>query len=110
MGFSFGHQLAYASDVSSIPQKSLTLLQDTETLVLDGTTYFDSFLPTHLSVSAAIDVAATVKARKLVLTQIGHSYPPHDEAVRAIQRYWKTRGTKYPTSVHLAYDGLSLTA
>lgn len=109
LGFSFGRRLAYASDVSSIPQRSLALLRGTRTLVLDGTTYFNSFLPTHLSVTAAIDVASAVKARKLMLTQIGHSYPPHDEAMRAIRRYWKTHGMRYPTSVGLAYDGLSLT-
>jgi phosphoribosyl 1,2-cyclic phosphate phosphodiesterase len=99
-GFSFGKKLAYASDVSKIPKASRTIMQGTRTLVLDGAMYFGAAIGSHLSAYRAIALSRGLRAKRLILTQIGHSYPPHHEAAREIAR-------RDPRTT-LAHDGLRI--
>jgi phosphoribosyl 1,2-cyclic phosphate phosphodiesterase len=109
MGFSFDRTFAYASDVSDVPSAAQKILEGVDTLVLDGAAYFGTHIPSHLTLDRSMEWAGRLGVRHLILTQIGHSYPPHEEAVREIRAYLKTKEIKTPRHVTLAFDGLSLT-
>ena len=100
--------LAYASDVSSLPDKTVKLLRHVPYLVLDGAFYLNKRMAAHLSVEQAVEVARQVKTRRLFLTQIGHTYPPHVKAENEIQKYFRQLKIHYPKTVNLAYDGMQL--
>lgn len=106
-GFLVDGRLGYVSDAYRIPPKSLQLLRGVDTLILDGAAYLGRRIPPHLSADQAVRLAARLGARRLYLTQIGHSYPPHDEAERAIRAF--SRNIRGPRTVRLAYDGLRIT-
>lgn len=107
-GYLFNKRLAYASDVAAIPKRSKAILRGVPTFVLDAAMYFGSPMAAHLTPSEAIRIARELRARKLVLTQIGHTYPPHEVAERSIRRYFRGLHPRVPTTVRLAYDGLAL--
>lgn len=106
LGFSFGKRLAYASDVASLPSKTKKRLNGTRTLVLDGAMYLGRTMPAHLSADQAIRIANGLDVKRFVLTQIGHSYPPHEVAQRKIRRYLRKLDIKRPSRVDLAFDGM----
>lgn len=95
MGYLINKKLAYASDVASIPTPSQNLIRGVPLFVLDGTFYpGKKALPSHLTSDEAIAYGKKLGVKKLILTQIGHSYPPHDEAQKTIK------------GARIAYDGL----
>jgi len=67
LGFRFG-DLAYASDVSAMPEESLWALEDLDVLILDALRYTPH--PTHFSVSEALALIERVKPRRAVLTNL----------------------------------------
>jgi phosphoribosyl 1,2-cyclic phosphate phosphodiesterase len=82
LGFRFG-DLAYASDVSVMPDESLWALEDLDVLILDALRYTPH--PTHFSVSEALALIERVKPRRAVLTnlhtdvdyaRLAHEAPP----------------------------------
>ncbi|MBU1146400.1 MBL fold metallo-hydrolase, partial [Patescibacteria group bacterium] len=79
LGFKLG-PLVYASDVSSIPKSSEKYFENAGVLFLDGAMWLDKKMPWHLSVEQAINLSKKFHVKKLYLTQIGHSYPPHEIA------------------------------
>lgn len=105
LGFKIG-PLVYASDVSSIPRPSEKYLKNARVLFLDGAMWLNKKMVWHLSVEQAIDLAKKFHAKKLYLTQIGHSYPPHEIAQKEINSYCQKNKIKFP--VVLAYDGLKI--
>jgi phosphoribosyl 1,2-cyclic phosphate phosphodiesterase len=109
-GYRFGGRLAYASDMAGLPPRSRLLLQGIPTLVLDGAAWIGARIPSHLSADAAVRLGAELGAKKIILTQIGHGYPPHAEAERRLRAYCTRRGGDRPPSVMLAYDGMRLEA
>lgn len=100
--------LAYASDVSSLPWTTKRFLDGVPLLVLDGAMYLKKKMTAHLSVEQAVAVAERLKAEKLMLTQIGHSYPPHGIAEKEIKKYLRDSGIEYPKTIRLAFDGLEI--
>lgn len=107
-GFLFGKKLAYASDLADIPAESQKYLRGVNTFVIDGTFYFGKkVLPSHLTTDEAIAWGRALNARRLFLTQIGHTYPPHAEAERRLRQYLREQKVTKP-SVKLAYDGLTI--
>lgn len=107
-GFFFGKGFAYASDTCAIPAASMALLAGVGTFVLDGTMYFGKSIYSHMSVEQAIEAAAALEVKHLVLTQIGHPFRPHAEAQKTINAYLKKQNPRFPKRVTLAYDGLRL--
>lgn len=107
-GFRIGKRFAYASDVSDLPMASAHLVRGIRTFVLDGAMYLGKRMVSHLSADDAIRLAHALGVGRLILTQIGHSYPPHDVADRAIRVYAKTHGFRRPFRVELAFDGLAI--
>ena len=91
-GFRIG-DIAYMTDVKTIPESTYELLDGLDLLVLNGLRTEPH--PTHLSISEAVDVAARIGARRTLLTHLAHSAPKHEELC-----------AKLPGSVQPAYDGM----
>lgn len=104
-GYKFGRDLAYASDVADIPLSSARKLLGLKTLVLDAAFYFKrKVLPSHFTTEEAIAWGFALGVHKLILTQTGHTYPPHAQAVQEIKEYLEERDIDTP-EVILAFDG-----
>ncbi len=92
-GFRIGG-FAYLTDCSEIPESSFPLLEDLDTLVLDGLRFKPH--PTHFSIAEAILQADRIAPRITYLTHMNHDVM-HAKAERGL-----------PAHVRLAYDGLSV--
>ncbi len=106
-GYKFG-SFCYASDFHELPKRTKTLLKGLNTTILDGAMYLGVKMPTHMSADATVRLASELKARQLILTQSGHTYPPHNQAELAIRRYAKANQLAFPKKIRLAFDGLEL--
>ncbi len=93
IGFRSGG-LAYVSDVKRIEPSSLALLQDLDTLVISALR--ERLHPTHQTVDEALDVIATLRPRRAVLTHLDHDVR-HAALV-----------ARMPPGVEVAVDGLEL--
>jgi phosphoribosyl 1,2-cyclic phosphate phosphodiesterase len=100
--------LIYCSDVKVIPKKSQKYFPKITYLILDAAMYFNRQIFSHLNTSDALHLTNTLKVQNLYLTQIGHSYPPYQIAVKEIKQYCRLKRIK--TKVTLAYDGLKISA
>jgi len=69
LGFRIG-DVAFCTDVSTIPAESRQLLQHLDTLVIDALRYAPH--PTHLSVEQACQWSARLKPRRTILTHMSH--------------------------------------
>jgi phosphoribosyl 1,2-cyclic phosphate phosphodiesterase len=96
--------LVYASDMESALPASYKIMRRACVLVIDGTFWDKKSLPGHMTVVEAIALAERLCPDQLFLTQIGHAYPPHEEAQKKIAAFVKRKGVPFP--VRLAYDGL----
>ena len=104
-GFRIG-KLAYASDVASIPAPTLKHLQGVRTLVLDAAFWFERRYRGHLTPDRSVKYAQWLGVEHLVLTQTGHTYPPHHEAEAFLRHYARRYAPELKLS--LAYDGMRL--
>jgi len=96
LGFRVGG-FAYLTDFSRIPEESMSLLADTEELVLDALR--DEPHPMHQTVEQALELVARLRPRRAWFTHIAHDLP-HQETNQRLVRLG------FP-HVQLAYDGLS---
>jgi phosphoribosyl 1,2-cyclic phosphate phosphodiesterase len=94
LGFRFG-TMAYASDLSRIPDESLDDFAGLDLLILDALRYTPH--PTHFSVSEALAVIAEMRPRRAVLTNL------HTDLDFA------TLVAELPDDVEPAYDGMRCT-
>lgn len=92
LGFVVDRRLAYVTDVSAIPERTLTHLRGLDTLVL-GTVRFEPH-PTHFCLEEALDVVAQLAPRRAYFTHLSHHFG--HAAVSAT----------LPPGVALAHDGL----
>ncbi|MBF9197988.1 MBL fold metallo-hydrolase [Microvirga terrestris] len=95
LGFRFGG-IAYAPDVSEMPEESLRHLEGLDFLILDALRYTPH--PTHFSVSEALDFIEKVRPKRAVLTNL------HTDL-----DYETLRG-ELPPHIEPAYDGLQIEA
>ncbi|MDJ1156796.1 MBL fold metallo-hydrolase [Chelatococcus sp. SYSU_G07232] len=95
LGFRFDG-IAYASDVSAMPEASLGFLQDLDVLILDALRYTRH--PTHFNVAEALALIERVKPRRAILTNL------HTDL-----DYERLR-SELPPSVEPAYDGMRIAA
>ena len=93
LGYRFGG-LAYLTDCSGIPDASLALLRDLDTLVLDALRRRPH--PTHFNLDQAVAMASRIGARQTLFTHIAHELG-HADTCAAL-----------PAGMALAYDGLGL--
>lgn len=91
LGFRFGN-VAYCTDVNTIPRASMERLRGLDVLVLDCLRREPH--PTHFSLSEALAVAAELQPKRTLLTHLSHKL--------------EHAGTtaELPPGVELAYDGL----
>ncbi len=106
-GYKFD-SFCYASDFYELPKRTKNLLKDLDTVILDGAMYLGVKMPTHMSADTTVRLANELKARRLILTQSGHTYPPHDQAEKAIIQYARAQASDFPKTVILSYDGLKV--
>ena len=93
LGFRFNN-VAFCTDVSSIPNSSWPLLEGLDVLILDALR--DKPHPTHFGIDQALEVIDRVKPKRSYLTHISHSLE-HE-----------TTCARLPGNVELAYDGLRI--
>lgn len=96
LGYRFG-KLAYITDMKTIEEDQLALLDGVEILVVNALR-FDKPHHSHQLVDDAIDFAKKVGARQTWLTHMCHDIGLHGEVNRQL-----------PAHVQLAYDGQQLT-
>jgi phosphoribosyl 1,2-cyclic phosphate phosphodiesterase len=95
LGFRFG-DLAYASDVSEMPDESMPALVCLDMLILDALRYAPH--PTHFSVAEALTLIERVKPRRAVLTNL-HTDVDYDRLAQEV-----------PDHVTPAFDGMTIVA
>lgn len=92
LGYRIG-DLAYLTDVSGIPVKSMKLLDGLKILVLSALRYKPH--PKHLTVDQAVETAKRIGAERTYFTHISH-FVEHEEMERML-----------PDGMKPAYDGLT---
>jgi phosphoribosyl 1,2-cyclic phosphate phosphodiesterase len=92
-GYRIG-KMAYLTDVSSIPERSLAQLGDLDILVLSMLRY--NRHSTHLSYDEAVELAGRIGAKKTYFTHMSHAFD-HNKLNKTL-----------PDSMEPAYDGLVL--
>ena len=95
LGFRFG-DVAYASDVSAMPDAAVAQLRDLDLLILDALRYTPH--PTHFSVAQSLALIEQLRPERAVLTNL-HTDIDYD-----------TLRAELPAGVVPAYDGLRLEA
>jgi phosphoribosyl 1,2-cyclic phosphate phosphodiesterase len=93
LGFRFGN-LAYAPDVSRMPEESLADLRDLDVLVIDALRYTPH--PSHFSLSEALALIEAVRPRRAILTNL-HTDLDYETLRREV-----------PAGVEPAFDGLQI--
>jgi phosphoribosyl 1,2-cyclic phosphate phosphodiesterase len=93
LGFRFG-SIAYAPDVSHMPEESLPALEGLEILILDALRYTPH--PTHFSLSEALELIAKVRPKRAILTNL------HTDLDYEVLR------RELPPHIEPAYDGLQI--
>jgi phosphoribosyl 1,2-cyclic phosphate phosphodiesterase len=86
--------VAYCTDVSSIPPETWPQLEGLDVLVLDMLRFRHH--PTHLNFDQAVEIALQIGAKKTYFTHMTHCVA-HVET-----------DAKLPETMHLAYDGLCI--
>ena len=93
LGYRIG-DLAYITDCSSIPDSSMELLADLNTLIL-GVLRTEPH-ETHFSISQGLAIAQELKPKRVFFTHIAHRLD-HETTNRAL-----------PQNIQLAHDGLQI--
>ena len=93
LGFRFG-DLAYSSDLSDLPDDSLSELAGLEVWIVDALRYAGH--PSHFSLDDALGWIARIKPKRAVLTDM------HSDLDYATLR------TKLPAHIEPAYDGMQI--
>ena len=93
LGYRIGN-MAYLTDVSTIPQDSMAMLDGLELLMLDCLR--ERPHPTHFDLEHSLAHASLIKARNTYLIHMTHELE------------YEALGQRLPPSVHVAYDGLRL--
>jgi phosphoribosyl 1,2-cyclic phosphate phosphodiesterase len=93
MAFRF-RDTAYVTDVSEIPESSISLLSGLDVLILDALRHKPH--PTHLSLTQALAMVERLRPKRAFFTHIAHELG-HEQTNSIL-----------PPHVRLAYDGLQL--
>ena len=94
LGFRIGN-MAYLTDLKTIPPESISFLQGLEVLILGTLRYKPHF--SHLNVEEALQIVRTLAPKQTYFTHIGHDMGKHADVEKQL-----------PAHVALAYDGLQL--
>jgi len=94
LGFRVGN-MAYITDMKTMPETELPYLQGVRTLVVNGLRHESH--PTHQTIEQAIDFSRGLGLPETYLIHMSHHIHPHAE-----------EDVRLPAHVHLAYDGLCI--
>jgi phosphoribosyl 1,2-cyclic phosphate phosphodiesterase len=95
LGFRFG-DIAYITDMSSIPEEEFAKLKGLKHLTLNTVSYHPHH--SHFSLSEAVALAQRIGAEHTWLTHLSHTFPSHDQFDREL-----------PDGISPAHDGLVIT-
>lgn len=101
LGFRFG-DIAYITDMSSIPEEEFDKLKGLKHLTLNTVGYKKHH--SHFSLDEALSIADATGAEHTWLTHLSHTFPCHEDFCRDLRRMCSERGIR--SSVRPAYDGL----
>lgn len=96
IGFKLGN-IAYITDVKTIPDSTIELIRGIDTLVISALRFKEHH--SHLSLQQALDIITEVKPRAAFITHMSHGIGPAAET-----------SLRLPDGVKLAYDGLIIHA
>jgi hypothetical protein len=91
--------LVYASDVGQLEAELERLCQGAELLILDGAMWHRSLF-SHLRIDRDLPIACSWTVKRILLTQIGRTAPPHQQLQRELRRICPKAAA--------AWDGLEL--
>ncbi len=94
LGFRIG-DIAYLTDVKTIPESEFAKLNDLKVLVINALRQDEHI--SHLSISEAIEMARKIAAEKTYFTHISHQMGKHSDVEQLL-----------PKNMHLAYDNLTI--
>lgn len=86
--------IAYMTDVSSIPEPSFALLEDLDLLLIDCLRTEKH--PTHINIEQSLDYVSRIKAKQSVLIHMTHELE------------YETLTQKLPENVFVGYDGMKI--
>jgi phosphoribosyl 1,2-cyclic phosphate phosphodiesterase len=104
LGFRFGN-IAYITDMSTLPESELTKLQGLEHLTLNTVGYHPHH--SHFSLEEALALAGRIGARHTWLTHLSHAFPRHAQFCQDLRALCREKNIG--TEVLPAYDGLTIT-
>ena len=105
LGFRFGN-IAYITDMSSLPESELSKLQGLEHVSLNTVGYHPHH--SHFSLDQALEIADRIGAKHTWLTHLSHAFPSHGAFCDYLRQRCAERGIR--SDVQPAYDGLTVTA
>ncbi|MBI5562392.1 MAG: MBL fold metallo-hydrolase [Deltaproteobacteria bacterium] len=91
LGYRVG-DAAYLTDCSGIPEESVGLLQGLDVLIIGALR--EKPHPTHFTIQQAVEAASLIKARRTILTHMGHNVD------------YVSASASLPKGVELGYDGM----
>jgi phosphoribosyl 1,2-cyclic phosphate phosphodiesterase len=94
VGFRY-RNLAYITDVKTIPDSSLTLLQDLDVLVLTALRQTEH--PAHMNLAEALKAIELLRPHRAILTHVAHDLGRHVDVAPTL-----------PPGVELAIDGMTI--
>ena len=94
MGYRFG-RTAYITDMKTIPDESLPLLQGVETLIVNGLRFEPH--ASHQTIEDAVRFSRRVQAVRTYLVHMSHQAGLHAFLENHL-----------PANMHVAYDGLEI--
>ena len=94
LGFRVGN-IAYITDMSTLPESEFPKLQGLEHLTLNTVGYYPHH--SHFSLEQAIALARTIGAKHTWLTHLSHAFPTHSRFCQEL-----------PEDIQPAYDGLTI--
>lgn len=101
LGFRFG-DIAYITDMSSIPESEFSKLTHLKHLTLNTVGYKKHH--SHFSLDETLELADRIGAGHTWLTHLSHTFPVHSQFEKDLERLCAERGVSSP--VRPAYDGL----
>ena len=107
VGYRIDDSLVYSEDVGAIPETSQKYYLNSDIIIFDAAMWFGRQIKGHQNAADALKFAKEIKAKKFILMQAGHTYPPQNDAEAQINQYWKEIGGG-DTEIILAHDGLRL--
>ena len=101
LGFRFG-DIAYITDMSSIPESEFAKLEGLKHLTLNTVSYNTHH--SHFSLQETLDLADRIRPEHTWLTHLSHSFPVHEAFQKELERMCQEQ--QIHSIVRPAYDGL----